>query len=371
MCNPINRFLVVLSTFFRLHRVRHIGHITRSYGRLIDTVYVVLSSRETSFHIHQFDDLLALLRKTLWVFPSAREYPFLSKLLSEELLIVRSQMFLRIYNLLWKLCPSRTKSTDDYFPFLIQYLQFGKDLDIKHLAFSHQKMLDILEEPQVEAPRPLILLYVRSSHWDLNVLKSPTLAASQQFRNFDELDFAETVKEFTDRGYLIVKIGRDCKSSLSSPAFKDYASNVLANDEMDLVLFSKARFCISTAGGAEGPSVLFSTPVLIVNFRAGVLTNSRGFQDRRRCYLPITFYYHDTGEPLTIRDITTLNLMNHDGFFDEGLLKCSGIGVRANHPTTIRLAALDFNEFLREGWSRHIQSIDGVLISTRWENFRV
>lgn len=371
MCHPINKFLVMLSTFFRLHRVRYVGHITRSYGRLIDTVYVVLSSRETSVHIHQFDDLLILLRKTLWVFPSASEYPFLSRLLSKELLIVRSQMCLRIYNLLWKLFPSRTKSTDDYFPFLIQYLQFGKNLDIRHSPFSHQKMLDILDELKVEATRPFILLYVRSSHWDLNILKSPTVAASQQFRNFNELDFAETVEALTDRGYSIIKIGRDCKSALSSPDFKDYASNVLANDEIDLLLFSKARFCISTSGGAEGPSVLFSTPVLIVNFRAGVLTNSRGFQDRRRCYLPITFYYHDTGELLTIQDITNLNLMNHDGFFDEESLKCSGIGVRANHPTTIRLAALDFNEFLGVGWSRHIQSIDGVLISTRWENFRV
>ena len=81
-------------------------------------------------------------------------------------------------------------------------------------------------------------------------------------------NYYKTINYLIDKGFFVIRTGRQSnyRFKINNSNFLDYPFSSIKSDEMDLVMASRAYFCISSGSGFDGLVRLFRNPVLFTNF---------------------------------------------------------------------------------------------------------
>jgi putative glycosyltransferase (TIGR04372 family) len=358
----------------------NIGWITGSYGRLVHFIfnlcgYPLLIENQGKLP-KELQITLKKLQKSIWVFPEAHNFPFFYDFISSKVLVLKSKKWIKLYNLIVKLFPNITISTDDLklfdkFMFSANW-NFSEDL----LKFAEKYAEPLANHcPGLENNNPIVLYGIRDGIWSNN---NNDLNHSEQYRNDIALrnslieNHMLAIESLCYQGFYVVRIGRtSLHAKFQHINFSDYATNPKSKDKTDLLLWSKAKLAISTGFGADEMSIIFNTPVLYVDFASGINFECRYQFDLLRAYLPKTFVWSQTLEKLTLRELESI------GYFDQGRdfnIKTFGnLGVLPldNKSELISLVVNDYISFINNGNQSQFIDLHGKNISIRWPNLIV
>jgi putative glycosyltransferase (TIGR04372 family) len=151
-------------------------------------------------------------------------------------------------------------------------------------------------------------------------------------------------------------MGRLANNSIdsSSTHFWDYANSGLQSDELDLYIFSKTAFCISTRYGLDEIALLFGKPLVLIDHGEDLFCPEAEF------LLPKTFTWVDSGKTLTIEEINEFKVSEIRKNSD-----FAKIGVQWHSNTSLRIAH-GIKEYLES--RRVVEGRDKI--SAVWENGR-
>lgn len=81
-------------------------------------------------------------------------------------------------------------------------------------------------------------------------------------------NYYKTINYLIDKGFFVIRTGRQSnyRFKINSSNFLDYPFSSIKSDKMDVVIASRAYFCISSGSGFDGLVRLFRNPVLFTNF---------------------------------------------------------------------------------------------------------
>jgi putative glycosyltransferase (TIGR04372 family) len=154
-------------------------------------------------------------------------------------------------------CSKNTKSKEIYNESLKKYPQSLVKLKIDRIDFC--KKICILNNINYDK---FVLLHVRDSGFNNESYNS--------LRNADISSYKDSIKYLIDKGYSVVRMGDNSASKIEKlgidfEGFIDYAHSSFRSEEMDVYLFSHAKFYIGTPSGASFMSFVFLIPILVTN----------------------------------------------------------------------------------------------------------
>jgi putative glycosyltransferase (TIGR04372 family) len=343
------------------------GHITQSYGRLILFLKGVLVLK-TDFHDNKNDMIYRKISRTCWYFDNTK-YNFIKNILDDIGIKTSSSVFsFFIYRILSRL-DFLTSSTDDipwdlvdnpnksYFSLLDRL--FEKQLNlIDYHNFKKKKLLNILKDNK----KPIVLIHWRTSEYSQNFVDhSEEYIFNESHRDIKNVQDWITIKDYlVGKGFYVIRIGRSEFKTESSESYFDYASFDGRDDFLDLLLWSKAKFAISSSGGADAPRFLFNTPTLILDL--GDVPKHVGNKPITRI-LPKILTRLD-GKAFTFSEINTLNLLevhNNRYYVDHGVYLIEN---------SLQVKIICIDKFLMEmdGLLVDWKILDEAHIYPEWEN---
>ena len=128
-------------------------------------------------------------------------------------------------------------------------------------------------------------------------------------RNYDIDDFDTMVKLITDRGYYVVRMGRDMdkKINITNKKVIDYSNSNFVTDFADVYLFANCDLCISTSTGAELIPRIFKKTIGQISPSIGFMyTNSNIINGM------LNLYCKNTNKILNIEEIGKRNIFYVD-----------------------------------------------------------
>ena len=128
-------------------------------------------------------------------------------------------------------------------------------------------------------------------------------------RNYDIDDFDTMVKLITDRGYYVVRMGRDVdkKINITNKKVIDYSNSNFATDFADVYLFANCDLCISTSTGAELIPRIFKKTIGQISPSIGFMyTNSNIINGM------LNLYCKNTNKILNIEEMGKRNIFYVD-----------------------------------------------------------
>jgi putative glycosyltransferase (TIGR04372 family) len=313
------------------------------------------------------------IEKTIWIFPDSHKYPFLRDFIKSKVRVLSGKKYVRIYNAVAKFFPYMTVSTDDL-KLLDDFLfctSWRMPNDLLDFAERHPEPLSSRYRPLIN--REQIVLYgVRDGYWSR---ENNDLSQSEEhhreigIRNSSLENHLCAMESLCDRGFQVIRIGRSpINANLYHRNFSDYATDPESNSKTDFLLWSKAKFAISTGFGADEISIIFNTPVLYLDFASGINFELRHAYDSLRAYLPKVFIWEKTSDKLTLEELEGI------GYFEKGrdfnLRTLSDLGVIPIGNTSDLLIQVvnDYASLILEQEESQFIFAHGKRISRRWQN---
>jgi len=159
-----------------------------------------------------------------------------------------------------------------------QILSLSNEIDIQdvysktqpHLSFTVQEERSGkqgLNEISLPDDTPFVCFIARDSAY-LNSIFPGKNWDYHNYRDMNIKNFIPAVKELTQRGYYVIRMGSVVKESLNikEPKYVDYATKY-RTDFLDIYLSAKCDFFINSMSGFDAvPRVLFRRPMVQINF---------------------------------------------------------------------------------------------------------
>lgn len=248
--------------------MKKIGHITSSYGRLVDLLAATLILKENP---HTCLDCYKKLKSTTWIFPKMNSFPFIADELSRVLKIHQKE-FWTLYRILTKrnmISKFFTVSQDDF-----NHIWKGSygNLDLGNLL-TLQRTINRELHASVDylksSTKGLIGFYARDNTWDFSMGQTHEYLKNENFRNPPKYQSAQFVDSLVNLGYGVIRLGRSSNPLFNVPKknFFDYASDFSkTSDANDFYLWRQVDVGIASVGGACQPGFFFGKPFLIWDF---------------------------------------------------------------------------------------------------------
>ena len=151
-----------------------------------------------------------------------------------------------------------------------------------------------------------VCLMVRDAKY-LNVRFPNELWNYHDHRNYDIDDFDAMVKLITDRGYHVVRMGRDTdkKINIINKKVIDYSKSQFTSDFADVYLFANCDLCISTSTGAELIPKIFKKTI-------GQICPSIGFMYTNSNIINgmLDLYCKNTNKKLSIEEMAKRDILH-------------------------------------------------------------
>lgn len=247
----------------------------------------------------------------------------------------------------WYVAPYRdTQGSRDLEGFLTK-----SDFQMRFTEEENKLGRDWLESVGCLPGQPFVCLMVRDSNFldtdgphNADVHKLPEDYWSyHNYRDSDVSTFARAAEWLASQGVFVLRMGKAMakKFVTNRPEVIDYAFREDRSDFLDAWLFANCALCVSTGTGAEGFAVVFSRPVVLVNFLP--LTQALTYGPSLTAAKAL---YNQAGERLGLQEMMDVDLYGTDEYSEAGL------SIRDLSPDEIL-------EVVKEGWER----IDGL-----WED---
>lgn len=248
--------------------MKRVGHITSSYGRLIDLLVASLILNENPYTcLNSYKKL----KDTTWIFPKMDNFPFITNELRRTLKIHHKKS-LALYRILTKSAMASkffTTSQDDFnHIWKTAYGNFHlKNLLRFQTAISPklQSSVDYLKSRS----KGLIGFYARDTTWDFSMGRPHEYLKTENFRNPPQNQSTQLVDALLSLGYGVIRLGRSSNPLFNFPKnnFFDYAADFSkTSDANDFYLWSEVEFGIASVGGACQPGFFFGKPFLIWDY---------------------------------------------------------------------------------------------------------
>lgn len=340
-----------------------------SYGRLIDFlcgVYALSNDRTGNVD--------SLAGKVVWIPNSIRsQYPFIYELLQSRIHIAKSSTVLRVvYRLLTKLHLSSLIAHSARFEILSESAQYVDSNSI--LEEVNKRLLPLMTSrsvPQVldrvlNSERKLILIYCRNDYWDNQIFGPQSIQSKiEGFRNVSHRTFIPVIDLLQERGYQVVRIGRDDVQLKNSSHYWNYASDPIASDFVDMVLWSRASGVITTSGGADTPKRIFDVPTLYLNLRESPGATVYNLIRPVQVMLPAV-YFRD-------KEILSVSQLDKFGFlknkFETKSLNRERVSLKDNSDKVALQSVSDFLLLLETGENRFVKT-NNFLSHPLWPNLQ-
>ena len=87
------------------------------------------------------------------------------------------------------------------------------------------------------------------------------------YRNSDISLFSSAINELINRGYFVIRMGRNSKKQLTDgiSGYYDYSSQEVYDEVIELGVFALSEFTISTEYGVDEVAAMFRKPVILLN----------------------------------------------------------------------------------------------------------
>ena len=265
-----------------------------------------------------------------------------------------------------KLIPFENISHDDSYQFEESAPQIQLTLDDQQ--YCENIISDIA--PQLIG-KPTILFCIRDSKFDELMNRDPQNELS--YRNSDPNNFLEVALHYRNLGFNVIRMGRTTSSEdyLGLRDFMfDYANSGIASDLMDLYLFSRCHFVVTTEFGIDELSTIFRKPVIVVNLLS---LHSIRVSRYRSIVLPKVLVDAKTRQPLSIEEIRSRKVSNLWSVSD---YVEAGVNFEDNSPSTIVSFAKEASEIIyRAQYSSYYSPLEFARLSTVmppwWTDFRL
>lgn len=179
---------------------------------------------------------------------------FLPHLISDSISFLLSRLKC-FHNLVLqpRIAPSSYKELDD-FPSIFSFSQNDKDRFWRQLS------------PHGLAPNDrIVVLGVRNNDYTNHLYPSMHFAELDK-RNSDFSFFRRGVRELSDKGWKVVRMGRFNEAvTLEATNFFDYASSDIQSDELDCFILSEASLMFSTGFGLDSLGIAAKKNVFMIN----------------------------------------------------------------------------------------------------------
>ncbi len=174
------------------------------------------------------------------------------------------------------------------------------DLDVKTLGEAWLKSFGWTHG------EPFVCLIVRDNNY-LNSILPPKGVKSWDYHNYRDSDintYIDAISWLIDQGYWVIRMGRAMKYPVNfiHDKFIDYSFLNNQTDWLDIWLFSKANFTISTGVGPDIVTPLCSKPILYVN----ALPINQAASFFNSIWVPKKLQWNN-GKPFTINDYLNLS----------------------------------------------------------------
>jgi putative glycosyltransferase (TIGR04372 family) len=173
------------------------------------------------------------------------------------------------------------------------------------------------------------------------------------------------IKHLINRGFAVIRIGRDKVHLDEHPLFWNYASDSRASDLVDLLIWSQAKFLITTMGGADQLKRLFEVPTLYLN-----LPESPGATLIRRdipLQAALPMVYQDDRKVFSIATLIDFGIFERK-FLPKDFSKFK-IQQFPNSTSDMLKCVDDFMDLIN-GNSGGFRKIEGAYIHKRWPNLK-
>jgi len=153
---------------------------------------------------------------------------------------------------------------------------------------------------------PFVCLMVRDSNY-LNTFLPPKGIKNWNYNNYRDSDvntYISAISWLIDQGYWVIRMGKAMKNRVNfqHDKFIDYSFINNQTDALDIWLFSKANFTISTGVGPDIVTPLCSNPILYIN--AIPINQAASFF--KSIWVPKKLKW-DNGKPFAINDYLNLS----------------------------------------------------------------
>jgi putative glycosyltransferase (TIGR04372 family) len=136
------------------------------------------------------------------------------------------------------------------------------DHDTQNILFKKKKLIKFSAQEQKLGSELLERLGVNNNKFICLILRDKKYLEEKfnredwsyhDYRNIDIDDCNDMLKELSDLGYFIIRMGRNVekKISLNKKEIIDYSNSEYVSDFADFFLFSKCEFCISSGTGPD------------------------------------------------------------------------------------------------------------------------
>jgi putative glycosyltransferase (TIGR04372 family) len=219
-------------------------------------------------------------------------------------------------------------SWNKYLPFAKKYLQnYGSYIESFNAITTNQDFRKLIDadlniktsgESWLKSfgwthNEPLICLIVRDDNYlSLNLpVRGVKNWNYHSYRDSDINTYIEAVSWLVDQGYWVIRMGRNMKQPVNfvRDKFIDYSFLKNQEDWLDIWLFSKANFTISTGVGPDIVTPLCSIPILYVN----ALPVNQAASFFNSIWVPKKLHW-ENGQPLAINDYVNMSYSSSDEY---------------------------------------------------------
>ena len=157
----------------------------------------------------------------------------------------------------------------------------------------------------------------------------------------------------------VIKVLKPLKSS--DPKIIDYANSDMRSDFMDIYLAAKCSFCISTAAGFDGVSIIFRRPIAFVFIPLGYLVGN----NENNLIITKHHKHKKNKRELTISEIFSFNVASA---FDTKIYEINNIELKENSPEEIKDLVIEMDDRLNDKWKETDEDI--MLQKKFWSIFK-
>ena len=215
------------------------------------------------------------------------------------------------------------------------------------IKLSHKDLLKgENEKSKIGLPKKakFICLIVRDSSY-LEKLYGQKVSA-HDYRDSDINDYLKACETLTELGYYVIRMGAVVKKPINTnnKMIIDYAYNNLRTDFMDIYLASQCEFCITTATGFDGITLMFRKTNIYTNIAPLYLI-------RMECASLLTIPCHYYSKKLS-RNLTISEILNSKSAVssDTKHFEEDGIKLIRNSADEIKQLAIEAVKRHRKEW---------------------
>lgn len=204
-------------------------------------------------------------------------------------------------------------------------VDWGREFD-EQLNVQFGSRADLEREFPLLAGKKYVCLHVRTGGF----FKDHAYSAP---RNATIDHYVPALKELTDRGYVVVRLGDPAMPPLTLPHVLDYAHSPLRNEANDITLIEHCDWYFGSLSGPIDTACLFEKPILTVNCLS--MAHCTWYRKGSR-FIPKQAVLDN--RPLTLKEQIDRHLFEIHG---TGQM-VKGVEYRENSPEEIRRAVLEF-----------------------------